>query len=101
VIDASVVELAPTLGTSAACRALSASRVGVYRRRTQRPASPSRVRTPSARALTQVERITVLDALHSDRFIDDLPAQVYTTLVDEGTYQASQSTMYRLAGGQR
>ena len=79
-IDASVVELAPTLGTSAACRALSASLAGVYRRRTQRPASPSRVRTPSPRALSQVERITVLDALHSDRFIDDSPAQVLSLI---------------------
>ena len=38
----------------------------------------------------------MLDALHSDRFIDDSPAQVYATLLDEGTYLASQSTMYRL-----
>jgi hypothetical protein len=31
-IDASVVELAPVIGTAAACRVLSTSRSGVYRR---------------------------------------------------------------------
>ena len=95
-IDASVAELAPIVGTAAACRALSVSRAGVYRRRTPCRATPARVRTPSARALSDTERATVLAALHSDRFIDDSPAQVYATLLDEGTYLASQSTMYRL-----
>jgi putative transposase len=38
----------------------------------------------------------VLDELRSERFMDDSPAQVYATLLDEGTYLASQSTMYRL-----
>ena len=38
----------------------------------------------------------MLDALHSERFVNDSPAQVYATLLDEGTYLSSQSTMYRL-----
>ncbi len=38
----------------------------------------------------------MLDELRSERFMDDSPAQVYATLLDEGTYLASQSTMYRL-----
>ncbi len=95
-IDASVAELALAVGTAAACRALSVSRAGVYRRRTPRRATPARLRTPSPRALSDTERATVLAELHSDRFIDDSPAQVYATLLDEGTYLASQSTMYRL-----
>ncbi len=74
-IDATVAELAPTVGTAAACRALSVSRAGVYRRRTPRRATPARLRTPSPRALSDTERATVLA---------------------EGTYLASQSTMYRL-----
>jgi putative transposase len=37
-----------------------------------------------------------LEVLHSDRFCDESPATVYATLLDEGTYLASPSTMYRL-----
>ncbi len=95
-IDASVVTLAPTVGTAAACRALCTSRAGVYRRRKPRLAHPPKARTPSVRALSVTERATVIDTLHSTRFMDSAPAQVYATLLDEGTYLASQSTMYRL-----
>jgi putative transposase len=42
----------------------------------------------------------VLEQLHSERFIDDSPAQVYATLLDEGTYLASERTMYRILAGQ-
>src|SRR5262249_52919907 len=34
--------------------------------------------------------------LHSERFVDCSPAQVYATLLDEGCYLASERTMYRL-----
>ena len=34
--------------------------------------------------------------LHSPRFQDAAPAAVYATLLDEGTYLASERTMYRL-----
>ena len=34
--------------------------------------------------------------LHSSRFVDTAPAEVYATLLDEGTYLASERTMYRL-----
>jgi len=38
----------------------------------------------------------VLDVLHSTRFCDTAPAETYATLLDEGTYLASERTMYRL-----
>jgi putative transposase len=38
----------------------------------------------------------VLEALHSPRFADASPAQVWATLLDEGAYLGSESTMYRL-----
>jgi putative transposase len=38
----------------------------------------------------------VLEVLHSERFVDLAPAQVYATLLDEGVYLASVRTMYRL-----
>jgi putative transposase len=38
----------------------------------------------------------VLACLHSERFQDRSPAAVYATLLDEGVYHCSMSTMYRL-----
>lgn len=43
-----------------------------------------------------VERDQVLAVLHSPRFADASPAQVWATLLDEGVYLCSQRTMYRL-----
>jgi len=45
--------------------------------------------------LSDDERRAVLDALHG-RFVDDAPAQAWATMLDEGTYLASEATMYRL-----
>jgi putative transposase len=38
----------------------------------------------------------VLDVLHSERFVDQSPAAVVATLLDEDRYLASERTMYRL-----
>src|SRR5262249_25349586 len=38
----------------------------------------------------------VAEVLHSERFVDMAPAEVYATLLDEGTYQCSEATMYRI-----
>ena len=48
-----------------------------------------RPRRPPARALSEQERGQVLELLHSERFVDCSPAQVYATLLDEGRYLAS------------
>ncbi len=48
------------------------------------------------RALSDLEEQTVLDALHSDRFVDKTPTEVCTSLLDEGEYLCSVSTMYRI-----
>jgi hypothetical protein len=42
----------------------------------------------------------VLAQLHSERFVDCSPAQVWATLLDEGCYLASERTMYRLLAAQ-
>ncbi len=83
-----------TLGTAAACDALGVSRAGVYRRR--QPARAPAPRPTPPRALAAVERQTVLDTLDSPRFLDQAPAQVHATLLDEGTYLCSPRTMYRV-----
>jgi len=88
--------VAPDLGATQACRALGISRATLYRRRW--PPTP-RVRPPRARpprALSDAERQTVRAVLDSERFCDTAPAEVVATLLDEGTYLASERTMYRI-----
>lgn len=91
-----VDELTPLVGTRPACRALGAAPATVYRHRNPPPPRPSRPRQPPARALSDAERDTVLAELHSERFADSSPAQVWATLLDEGRYLASERTMYRI-----
>jgi putative transposase len=43
-----------------------------------------RPRQAPARALSGLERDQVLGVLHSERFVDSSPAQVWATLPDEG-----------------
>jgi putative transposase len=38
----------------------------------------------------------VLGVVHDDRFVDQAPASIYATLVDDGRYRCSVPTMYRL-----
>jgi putative transposase len=88
-----VNDATPTLGAAPACRALDLPRASLYRGR--RPAVVARPRPSPPRALNVVERHAVLDLLHT-RFIDQAPAQVHATLLDEGTYVCSPRTMYRV-----
>jgi len=95
-IERTVEELTPIVGSRPACRALGASPATIYRRR--RPPEPRapKPRPTPARALSQAEREAVLGLLRCERFVDCSPAQVYATLLDEGRYLASTRTMYRL-----
>ena len=95
-IEQTVEELAPIVGTRPACRALGAAPATIYRRRRPSAPRPPRPRTRPARALSASERDAVLTELHSERFADRSPAQVWATLLDEGRYLASERTMYRL-----
>jgi putative transposase len=95
-IASAVSELAPVVGTSAACAALAVSRATHYRRRLGPRHGPPAPRPTPARALSPDERATVLETLHADRFIDAAPAEVVATLLDEGTYLASERTLYRI-----
>jgi putative transposase len=92
-------QLANEVGTAPACVAVGVARATFYRYR-QVAESPRRAkpRPTPPRALSAEERRTVLDTLHSERFADQAPAEVYATLLDEDRYLCSIRTMYRLLG---
>jgi putative transposase len=101
VTDAAVAELAPQIGVRAACDAVGTAQAGYYRRHRQsplpeRPAPVPHRDRPQPRALAQQEQQAILDVLHSERFVDLAPAEVWATLLDEGVYLGSISTFYRL-----
>ena len=88
------LKLGDSVGKAVACRALGVPRATLYRR--MLPAVPHRVRPTPARALDAAERRTVLDHLHSERFSDKAPAEVFATLLDEDIYLCSIRTMHRI-----
>jgi putative transposase len=98
VIESAVAELSPTIGQAAACRAMGRSRATQHRRHRQSPVPlrPARGSRPQPRALSPAERERLLEVLHSERFCDVAPAEVWATLIDEGAYLASVATMYRV-----
>jgi len=99
-IEQTVEELTPHIGTLPACRVLGASPATIYRRRNPPERPPRRPRPKPARALSGQERAEVLAELHSERFVDSAPEQVWATLLEEDRYLASPRTMYRLLAGE-
>ena len=88
------VELGESVGQAVACRALGVPRATLYRH--MQPAAAQRPRPTPERALDAAERQVVLDHLHSERFRDKAPAEVYATLLDEDIYLCSIRTMHRI-----
>ncbi len=96
-IEQTVQELTPIVGTRPACRALGAAPATIYRRRRPpepRPRAAAAGAGPGAHPRPSARRCS--PSLHSERFVDSSPAQVWATLLDEGRYLASERTMYRL-----
>lgn len=89
-----VKEASARLGAAAACDALGVPRASYYR--WLAPFHGPYPEPLRPRALTADERAEVLAVLHEDRFEDKAPAEVYATLLDEGRYLCSISTMYRI-----
>ena len=102
-------ELALVVGVSSACRAMAVPRSTYYRRLPGGPmgideeagdavsrGAPRAALRRSPRALAEDEERQILALLHSERFMDRSPGQVYATLLDEGQYLCSERTMYRI-----
>jgi putative transposase len=101
VTDQAIAAMAPRIGTRAACAAAGVAQASWYRRHRASPAPARRAPVPhrdrsQPRALSAAERAAILAALHSERFADLAPAEVWAILLDEGTYLGSLSTFYRL-----
>ena len=89
-----VKSLARDVGVKPACEALNFNRARYYRHLQPKTTPLSRPEPPLK--LSPHERQTVHQQLVSNRFIDQAPASIYATLLDEGTYLCSQRTMYRI-----
>jgi putative transposase len=90
-------KLASIVNWTQACRALGVARASVYRfwKSKGNPVQP-KVPTKPERSLSDAEKKNVLGVLHSERFVDIAPQEVYATLLDEGIYLCSVRTMYRI-----
>ncbi|MCP4967469.1 MAG: IS3 family transposase [bacterium] len=95
----------PRVGVGRACRALGiAERTFHHRRQAAQgrlAPRPSRAKPADEHATVEwkipdTERDHIKDVLCSQRFGDLAPAQIYATLLDEGTYLCSERTMYRI-----
>jgi transposase-like protein len=97
-VEAALRELAPLVGVRAACAAVGRARATHYRRHRVGPPPAPKRRAPrrQPRALSSAERVEVREVLNGERFVDMAPAAVYATLLDEGRYLCSESTMYRI-----
>ena len=88
--------LSQDVGKKAACEALAVPRATFYRHMSPESSQGEKTRPVPVLALTKQERDTVIDILHSERFQDKAPRQVYAALLDEGQYHCSVRTMYRV-----
>ena len=95
-INPAVDEVAVHVGVARACALLGRSRAGHYRAKNSPPARPPTPRPVPANKLSEAERAQVLAVLTNQEFADKAVAQAWATLLDEGTYLCSQSTMHRI-----
>jgi putative transposase len=86
----------PQIPVVQACAALGLSRATLYRQtQPTMPPMPT-VRAPGTRRLGDGERQAILDALHSEEFVDQPPQEMYARLLSRGVYLASIRTIYRV-----
>lgn len=89
-------QLASEIGLTNACAILNVPRSSVYRARQPQATPAARVKNLPVRQLSETEREIVHTTLNSERFQDCAPRQVYATLLDDGHYLCSVSTLYRI-----
>ena len=92
-----MASLSQEVGVQKACAALGVARASFYRW-SEPPLEDGSKTEPviPSWSLSSEERQRVLDLLHTDRFVDQSPREVYATILDEGTYLCSVRSMYRI-----
>ena len=95
-IERTVEELTPIIGTRPACRAVGASGDDLPSPTTARAQATKATAAPD-RALSAQEREPVLAVLHSERFVDVSPEGL-RDLARRGQLPALERTMYRHPG---
>ncbi|WLP88455.1 IS3 family transposase [Gordonia sp. NB41Y] len=95
-INPLVDELAEHVPANRACELLGRPRSSHYRSKLPPVQGPRRPRPTPLNALSAAERATVVAVVTSERFCDKAVAQAWATLLDEGTYLCSMSTMHRI-----
>ena len=93
----------PKVGRTLACMAFGVNersnrhrRQNADGRQRPRPQWEPRERRPHPARLSDDEKQQIIAVLCEERFCDLAPAQVYTTLLDEGVYLCSERHMYRV-----
>jgi len=88
------------VSTARACALLGRSRATHYRHAAAAATGPvhgpARPRPAPGNALTPAERNRILGLLTDEQYRDKSVAQTWATLLDEGVYLASRSTMHRV-----
>ena len=92
-----MASLSQDVGVQKACVALGVARASFYRwSKPPLEDAPKTEPVIPSWSLSSEERQRVLDLLHTDRFVDQSPREVYATMLDEGTYLCSVRSMYRI-----
>jgi len=91
--------LAQEVKVRTACLAFDFPRSSFYRWLKPDPEAPQDRPAPPL-ALSPEERQGVLALLHSTRFMDQSPREIYATLLDEAIYLCSVRTIYRILDSQ-
>lgn len=81
---------------AALCDSLQVSRATLYRNNDSDSNTTAKHPQKPHNALNNEQKQQILDLLHSERFADSTPYEVFYTLLDEGQYIASIRTMYRV-----
>jgi len=96
---AQIQKLSQVMSIAVACQGLDFPRSTFYRLSGLPPRTSSAAGSPpriSSRALEAAERTQIRELLNSERFADCSPYVVYASLLDDGEYLCSVSTMYRI-----
>ena len=89
-------EISPDVGKKTACEAFDVSRASFYRYHSNQNDKKDSLPKRPPLALDQYEKDNILDILHSEKYQDKAPYQVYAGLLDQGIYHCSIRTMYRI-----